>query len=767
MSSLPSPTSSRTGRDDLPAQGPPSTLDPTDSGDDSKLLELWLPSGLRSSRWLGWRLRLLVVMALLGCTGVFLLTRGLAEQPRIDASWHADAQGQLELVASQDPALTPFLRRALLGVIGGDAQVAVIDGLALQRSPRWLVHDAERARHRELHTQLAAALAQPRVRLYFTDGGVADLAPTARGVLGLGVIYALLMALAFALYLVAMVVLLVRPSLRNALYAVMALAQTGNLLFVAAGSALDLALPPLLTHWETPIRTGLDLVTAAAILHAFCVHPRRLPWARSMALTGWLVVATLLALIWCDALTSVWWWTQGTSIAFGLTAIALLSWSFALQRHPQALLLRRFGVVTAATLILLTAAIAASDRQAGTQQSIAAIGSTIWVVFMSSLLLLVPFLSRSQQLLREFSLLAGISTVATSLHLLFLAAFSLGPLTSIMLSVLLSLGLYAGARQWVLSHMRPDRMLSMERLFERLYRMAREVEAQPERASASLLSLLRELFEPLDVVQVPRPLSVARASRDGSTLLVPIPDLAHSGSRAEETLVLRFAQHGHRLFNREDARLADRVVEQLKRAIAFDQAVERGRSEERLRLAQDLHDDIGARLLTMMYQAHSPEHEDYIRHTLQDLKTLTRGLAASRHLLSHAAGEWKVDMLQRLHVAHIVMDWQASFDCDTELNMIQWSALTRVLRELISNTIAHSQATQVSVQLSLLDDELTVTVRDNGHGRDPNAWAPGLGVGGVRKRVKQLGGEVQWLEAAPNGIECRVRFARWSQSAAS
>ena len=62
--------------------------------------------------------------------------------------------------------------------------------------------------------------------------------------------------------------------------------------------------------------------------------------------------------------------------------------------------------------------------------------------------------------------------------------------------------------------------------------------------------------------------------------------------------------------------------------MAFDRAVEHGRSEERTRLAQDLHDDIGARLLTMMYKATSPEMEDYVRHTLQDLKTLTRGLAA-------------------------------------------------------------------------------------------------------------------------------------------
>ena len=97
---------------------------------------------------------------------------------------------------------------------------------------------------------------------------------------------------------------------------------------------------------------------------------------------------------------------------------------------------------------------------------------------------------------------------------------------------------------------------------------------------------------------------------------MPVPDLSRNGDRAEQTLVLRFSQRGQRLFTEEDARLADRIVEQLKRAVAFDQAVERGRSEERSRIAQDLHDDIGARLLTLMYQASNPEQEDYIRATM-------------------------------------------------------------------------------------------------------------------------------------------------------
>lgn len=738
-----------------------------DSEFDSSLLEQWIPSRLQGTRWLGWRLRLLVGMALLGCVALFLLTRGLALQPQLDASWRANAQGQLELAASDEPALAPFVGRALLGVIGGDAQIAVVDALALQRSPRWIPGDTERARHRELHQQLHAALSHERVRLYFADGGTAELQLAPRGSLQLGLLYWLVAVLALVLYLVALVVVLVRPSLRNGLYALMALSQCGNLLFIAAATALDLALPPAYARWEAPARMAFDLITAAAILHAACVHPRRLPQAAAIASLGWAAVAALLVLDGSGALPQAWWWTQAGGAALGLGAVALLSWSYRIEPHPFAVVLRRFGIVTVGTWILLTTAIAVASHEGGMQQGIATVGSMIWVVFFASLIMLVPFLAKSQQVLREFSLLAGISTVATSLDLLFVAAFSFGQFTSITLSVFLSLGLYAGARQWVLNHLRGSGMVTMERLFERLYRMAREVEAHPERAAPALLSLLRELFEPLEALVAPKASVAARATGDGSALLVPVPDLSRASGRADQTLVLRFSQRGRRLFTEEDARLADRIVEQLRRAVVFDQAVERGRSEERARLAQDLHDDIGARLLTLMYQAQSPEHEDYIRHTLQDLKTLTRGLAAQSHRLSHAAGEWKADIQQRLQLAHIALDWQTQFDRDAELSVVQWSALTRVLRELVSNAIAHTQATQLTVAMRLADDRLELRVRDNGSGRNPQAWAHGLGLGGVRKRVKQLGGEVEWREATPAGIECTVTFAHWSQSAAN
>jgi signal transduction histidine kinase len=88
--------------------------------------------------------------------------------------------------------------------------------------------------------------------------------------------------------------------------------------------------------------------------------------------------------------------------------------------------------------------------------------------------------------------------------------------------------------------------------------------------------------------------------------------------------------------------------------------------------------------------------------------------------------------------------------------VVQWSALTRVLRELVSNAIQHSCATHVDIAASLDRGRLRLSFGDDGIGRTPQAWSHGLGLGGVRKRVKLLGGSVQWRENGRAGIVCVV-----------
>ena len=727
-----------------------------DSGLDSILNDLPGTTSLAMSRWIGWRLRLLVLCALLGCLAVFALTRTLAAAPHLAASWRATAQGQVELSNSTDPVLALHRGQALVSMRGGALPAFQVDALALQRSPRWIVEDSERERQRQMHEQLFDAQSQAAVTLGFSDGRAVTVVPEPRGVSGLPVIFWMLAAFALALYLVSCVVVLAQPSSRNVVYALMGLCQSANLLFIAVESTIELGLRAPFLELDMPARMAFDLVTAAAMVNAVCLHPRRLPGSGWIALAGWAAVPLLIGLFAAGLLPHAWWWTQGGVMALGALAIGLLSWSYQIEPHPFAIVLRRFGTVTLATWVLLTLALGASSRLSGMPHNIADIGSMVWYVFLSSLLLLTPFLARSQTFMREFSLLAAISTVATSLDLLFVAVFSLGQFASLTLSLFLSLAVYAGARQWILNHLLGSSMLTTERMFEQLYRIAREVEAHPERTPTLLSQLLADLFEPLEVSVVERSSRRTRVTSDGSSMLVPVPVLSDDPLALHGSVMIRFAHRGRRLFTSEDARLTDRIVEQLRRAVRFDKAVEQGRSEERLRLAQDLHDDIGARLLTLMYKAQSPEMEEYLRHTLQDLKTLTRGLAASNHRLSHAAGEWKADLTQRLTAAHIELKWTFVFDEDITLTVVHWSALTRVLRELVSNVIAHAKAQQIEIHFSLDKDRIDLTITDNGLGREPRNWSHGLGLGGVRKRVKQLGGEVEWREVRPHGISCRV-----------
>ena len=716
------------------------------------------PAGLVAMLQRSWLpQRGLVVVALLGCLGLFLLARLLAQQPYIDATWRVESVEVVELVSSPLPALRALSGGHLTRIDGRDDAAIDVDADLLQRSPRWSVDDASRQHQMTLQQRLSTMLGQGAVTLQFADGRQADVQPLPRGFAGLGAFFWLLGAAALALGLVAAAVLMAHPQPRNLPYAVIGLCQGLNLLAIGIETLPGLGLPQSYAPHGLLARMAFDLCSAAAMVHLSTLQPRRLPAGRWISAAAWGAAALLLALTARQALPQAWWWTQAVMLGCGALTLLLMTWSYRLEPNPFARLMRRLAAAATATLLLLSAAVAVASGQDGLVQDDAAVSSVIWYLFLSTLVLLLPMFSRMQPLMRELALLAGTSTVATSLDLLFVATFSLGAFASLSLSVFFALVVYASTRRWLLQPMSGQQVPGAERMFERLYRVLREVEARPGNSAALLTRLLRELFEPLEVRTLAQPSTRSRVLGDGSALLVPLPIIDADHERAAEgSIVLRFAERGTRMFSRDDARLTDRVVEQLRRAVAYDKAVERGRSEERARIAQDLHDDIGARLLTLMYKAPSPEVEDYIRHTLKDLKTLTRGLASSDQRLSHAAAEWKTDIAQRLGAAQIELSWTFSFDRDVVLGVVQWSALTRVLRELVSNAIQHSCATHLEVSATLEGGRLRLTLADDGIGRKPQDWSHGLGLGGVRKRVKLLGGDVQWRENGRTGIVCTV-----------
>lgn len=737
--------------------GPETLIASADSGFDASAFEQSLARRDRQPRWIGWRLRVLVLAALLGCSAVFLLMQRVAFSNHLDIAWVA---GSGSTVGGGGSAALQALagRRIEAVAAAGDAGAPALrlDDLALQRTARWLVDDTLRERYVLTQDRLAALFAQGRVALLLDGGERVELQVLPRGFGGLGPAFWPLTAFALLLYLSAAAVLILRPDGGNTLYAAMAWCQALNLLFIAAEPSRGLGQPLGFAQLDLAARSTLDVLTAALALSAYALYPQRVPRA------GWIVgVAALAAAAWAATqvgrVAAGWWATQGTVLALGAAATGVIAWSNRRIANPFAAVMRRFTFIAVATLALLTLSVVATDRLVGTAPGIAAVGAVIWQLFFASLLLLVPFLSRSRRVLREFALLAGIGTVATSLALICVALFSLGPLASLTVALGIALAVYVGARQWILNQVVGARVLTTERTFEQLYRVAREVQERPDDTAMLLARLLHDLFEPQEMLTVPRRLPAARAVGSGTALYVPLPSQGGS-TDLDQVLVMRHASRGKRIFTQEDAQLAERVVEQLLRAVAYDRAVERGRAEERQRIAQDLHDDIGARLLTLMYKAADREMEEYARHTLQDLKTLTRGLAVSQHRLSDAAGEWKADLEQRLSAARLRFEWDFQADADVTLSVVQWSGITRILRELASNSIAHARGTRVDVTLGFENGVLLIQVADDGRGTDPTLWSHGLGLGGVRKRVRALGGQVQWLARGSGGILCEVRL---------
>ncbi len=732
---------------------------------DSHPDSAWIDSALATEPLLrelpfGRQRRVLVLVAIAAGAAVFALALMLAHWPTLPLASRVMPDGTAALVVDADPEPHRVALRTPRAIRGAQGPALDVDASVLPHSARWIVADADRSFRIGRQQALARLLQQPPLTLVFDDGHERALPIDARALSGLGIAFWALSAIAVVLCVGAALVALSRRNAAGAMYALLMLAQAGNLLLLAVETVPQLGWPPRWARLDLALRTALDLCTAAALLSVCVLTARRLAHARGLLAAIWIVALGAAAALAADVVPRAWWSTQALMLACGSASIVALQLAAGREPRPYTALMWRLTIAAGACFGLLTLAIAASQADPPSASAYGLLDPLASTLFFVALLMLVPFMVRMHAPAREAALLTGALALAASLQLLLESLAGLGAGEALALALFLAALLYVASRSWLLGQLGGTGAApSGEKTFESLYRAARDLEHAPSQAKAHLQRLLRELFDPVEIAQTTHPSSRVRVSPDGMTLVVPLPRLPGTAGDAEPavSLRLRLAQRGTRLFTREDARLTDRILEQLRRAVAFDHAVEHGRTEERMRIAQDLHDDIGARLLTLMYKAQDPEIEEYLRHTLQDLKTLTRGLAATNHRLSHAAAEWKADLTQRLNATECDLKWSFATDRDFNLSVIQWSALTRILRELVNNIIAHARASEVEIVALCEGGQLMLRVCDDGIGRAPEAWSHGLGLGGVRKRVKALGGEVAWTERPGRGIRCEVR----------
>jgi PAS domain S-box-containing protein len=235
--------------------------------------------------------------------------------------------------------------------------------------------------------------------------------------------------------------------------------------------------------------------------------------------------------------------------------------------------------------------------------------------------------------------------------------------------------------------------------------------------------------------------------------------------RAEEALRQSVTE---RIRAEEGLRLANEKLESMvqKRTAALrhlSAKLMRSQDEEHRRIARNLHDSLGQELTSIKMNLESlnrsdvPNRDEVLASALESVERSlveTRTLSCLLHppLLDEvgfaSAARWYTDEFAKRSGIKVKLDLPEGLERLPELEGI---ALFRILQECLTNVHRHSGSSVVEVSLNPIDHQAVFAVRDFGRGMPAELVAGsqtngnhfGVGLGGMRERVNDLGGRFE------------------------
>jgi signal transduction histidine kinase len=177
----------------------------------------------------------------------------------------------------------------------------------------------------------------------------------------------------------------------------------------------------------------------------------------------------------------------------------------------------------------------------------------------------------------------------------------------------------------------------------------------------------------------------------------------------------------------------------------------------RSRIATDLHDDIGSSLsqiaiLAEVARRRAGDSAPIVAEPLASIATTSRDLVDAMSDIVWAVNprtDSLSDLTRRMHrfaeetlgAADIALTFSApSAEVNLKLGADLRRELYLILKESVNNIARHSGASEATVELTLVRNELRLTIADNGRGFDPAAQRDGNGIPSMRKRAGAFGG---------------------------
>jgi two-component system NarL family sensor kinase len=203
--------------------------------------------------------------------------------------------------------------------------------------------------------------------------------------------------------------------------------------------------------------------------------------------------------------------------------------------------------------------------------------------------------------------------------------------------------------------------------------------------------------------------------------------------------------------------------QQLKlQAVIFEQkkhttaAILKAEENERKRIAEDLHDSVAqkmvvAKLNLEALESNLPELNKEQQHILDNIASLVDESCTEVRSLSHSMmpqaffksglTDAVKDFIDKINTKNLQVNFSAEGNLDT-IDTDKEIMIYRIIQECIQNVLKHAKADKLDIAIIAENNEIDVTIEDNGIGFNPELVAAGesIGMQNIRSRINFLNG---------------------------
>jgi signal transduction histidine kinase len=211
-----------------------------------------------------------------------------------------------------------------------------------------------------------------------------------------------------------------------------------------------------------------------------------------------------------------------------------------------------------------------------------------------------------------------------------------------------------------------------------------------------------------------------------------------------------------------------------------ERVAELATTEERNRVAREIHDGLGHALIAinvqlekaLVYYDKQPQEalqaigdaKRVVKEALQDVRRSVRTLRAEQEPFACIHGI--ALLVEQLRKNALLVDFEVSGD-EERFSNLALLTLYRIAQEAFTNIQKHAQARRVQVSLYFTEEEARLSICDNGCGFDAEhrlqqkaGTQDGYGLQGIRERIELVGGTFHLESQAGSGTRLLVTVAR-------